>query len=323
MESDQVCNAHDAEFTEREHLASTVKPYSTTLRVASYNLLADCYVRVPEQPWNAFLSVSDEDINWSSRRSKISEELLRADADIICLQEVMFEEIDGVWALPAWLYSELLIQHGYVGVMQGLPQKEISKNAERNLRQVGRRIPTGVATFYRRDKFAIAGEPKSGSGSGLTLFLHPTEENQHLLICINNIHLSGSPSKFDLHEKQLASTLKHFSTSSFSDRMEIICGDFNCDITSSEAGAVSNWFSTNSFQRVHLGASWAGSDSISRLDHIMYRVSPTVAVSTLSWWPIDDSSALGSLPNGLPNEKYPSDHLLVSASFDINNQSSI
>ena len=71
--------------------------------------------------------------------------MLASNADVICLQEVCFDSkiINNIetWTLPLW--SNALIENGYEGVMQGLKQKDISKNAERNLKHVGKRIPTG------------------------------------------------------------------------------------------------------------------------------------------------------------------------------------
>jgi hypothetical protein len=40
---------------------------ATPLLVATYNLLSDCYVRVPGQPWNAFAHCSEEDLSWEHR----------------------------------------------------------------------------------------------------------------------------------------------------------------------------------------------------------------------------------------------------------------
>lgn len=51
------------------------------------------------------------------------------------------------WQLPSW--THVLKEAGYTGVMQGLSQKELNKNAERNQRCVGRPVPTGLATFYK------------------------------------------------------------------------------------------------------------------------------------------------------------------------------
>ena len=110
--------------------------------IMSYNILADCYVRVPNQPWSKSYIISteypnifidgfpfcaDEFLDWNRRRSAISEELKSYQADIVCLQEVMFEKIDGTWRLPLWLSDFLSL--GYEGVMQGLKQKEIQKNS--------------------------------------------------------------------------------------------------------------------------------------------------------------------------------------------------
>lgn len=127
----------------------------THIGVLSFNVLADCYVRVEGQPWNAFAHCEDAHLAWEQRLPQVLQLLNGSGADVICLQEVMVEKRappgGGAeeWRLPSW--TDQL--QGYAGVLQGLKQKEWDKNSERNQKHIGRSIPTGVATFYNMKRF--------------------------------------------------------------------------------------------------------------------------------------------------------------------------
>lgn len=303
------------------------------VKIATYNLLSDCYVRVPGQSWNAFEHCAEEDLNWEHRCPKLVGHMLMSDADVLCVQEMTYEFRDGAWGLPSW--TESLTGCGYCAVMQKHSQKELSKNADRNVRMVGKQIPTGLATFYRREKFAEICESKHGSGSGVTLFLgfrgsdgRPAGD---ISVFVSNVHLVGDPSKFDMHIKQLNPLIKNcevaeealLSTGGRKAALHIICGDFNGDVYSAhDSGAVSQWFADRSFRRAETGFSWAGHpDSRLRLDHIMYRVTPIDRYNVEEFYcsPTNDlSNTLTSRRDlVLPNFEFPSDHLLVSASFNV------
>ena len=305
----------------------------STFRIATYNVLADCYVRVPDQPWNAFAYCTDECIDWNLRTPKLLNEIESANADILCLQEVVFEQRDGMWSLPAWCDS--LLAEGYCGIMHGLSQKEISKNAARNLRMVGTATPTGLAIFYKKNAWVEVLPSKHGQGSGSTIYLK-SFTCESMLLAVNTVHLVGDPSKFDMQTKQLQSAVKSFScieqhaakigTQSGHEVVitEIICGDFNGDVNmaSVEAGdgTVSGWFKDQGFTRVPTGATWADNTSVCCLDHIMYRVVHATGLCSshlelMECSPANDDVALSVLPGGLPNEHHPSDHILVHATM--------
>ena len=57
------------------------------------------------------------------------------DADVVRLQEVVFEECDGAWRLPMWM--DAFRDAGYVGVLPGLKEKEGKCFANRNERVLG------------------------------------------------------------------------------------------------------------------------------------------------------------------------------------------
>ena len=209
----------------------------------------------------------------------------------------MLEFREQLWQLPDYLTSPLQAQ-GYAAVMQGLKQKEIAKNALRNEKMVGKAVPTGLAIFWKHDKFIEFDDSKSGSGSGMTVFLQMQDESSSSssLVCVNNIHLVGDPAKFDQHLKQLEGAKKQLDTKKITDSLkngtvacvyEFICGDFNGDVLavatasdekdedggscSSGRTTVGDWFHSNSYQRAPTGTSWSSDTSTSSLDHIMFR----------------------------------------------------
>lgn len=322
-------------------------------RVVSYNVLADCYVRVPEQPWNAFSYCSDEHVAFTDRCPRIINNLIQSNADIIVLQEVMFEFRDDLWQLPEYLTSALH-EHGFVCVMQGLKQKEIAKNALRNEKSVGRAIPTGLAICWKSEKFTEFDESKSGSGSGMTAFLQFRDDNNSssgAVICVNTVHLIGSPSKFDQHLKQLEGVKKQLENGKVTESVtngsstcvfDFICGDFNTDVESNglafdsrdcQRTVVGEWLHDNNFQRAPTGVSWASDSSSSRLDHIMFRcrqqqqlkeVQGVMPEQSLKSWiscvehqcfPEVKEEMDASMVGGLPNQYHPSDHVMLQADF--------
>lgn len=303
--------------------------FDSALRLVSYNILADCYVRVPDQPWNAFSYCREEDILFCERCPRIVASLANSDADIIILQEVMFEydQADSQWKLPSFLTLPLQ-DLGYRAAMPAFKQKELCKNAQRNLKCVGKEIPTGLAIFWKCDRFTEFCESTCGSGSGMTLFLQI--KNSNAKICANNIHLVGSPSKFSQHLNQLDGVLKQFrSRETFSGAandfvLEIICGDFNTDvIEKSEDGkfektAVGKWFHENGFCRAPTGISWASSTTASRLDHVMFRCKGNTTALELECVRCQPSESPGvneSIVGGLPNKHHPSDHVMLQVEF--------
>lgn len=265
-------------------------------------------MRVPEQSWNSFSHCSLEDLDITNRIPKIIEKILLTMPDVVCLQEVVFEkysvddEMAPIWRLPRW--TDALTERGFVGVIQGLSQKEFEKNASRNEKMVGRPCPTGVATFYRHDKFEEVAPAKHGSGSGTVLFLRSLERRD-FCFAIGNTHLVGDPAKFDAHLKQLSGIAKNMSFQPGFAR--IICGDFNGECR--PGSEVYSWMEMNGFADLDIGGStWAEPGRGLHLDHILYEWrSFELPVDVLP--PLDEEDILC----GLPNSRCPSDHIPVSA----------
>jgi mRNA deadenylase 3'-5' endonuclease subunit Ccr4 len=306
------------------------------------------------QPWNAFVNCTDENINWTTRCERILHSLITLDPDIICLQEVTLEENeDHQWVLPSWCHQ--LLDRGYINVTLKLPQKDWVRVAEYNHRAVGHRVPTSLVTFYKTSKFEEVIPSEHGNGSGIIIFLKfkaisplrnsssspspPSPGFSYPILAIHNIHLIGHPSKFDQHEHQLNGALKHFKhgirrlqdTHHRHHIYEVICGDFNSDVDLSfheeddslECITLSHWIASNGFQRVPTGKSWAKDSIAARVDHILFHSHDNdtkysdYQLRIRDYYPKSDVVAEDTLPNGIPNEMHPSDHILLYADMDI------
>jgi len=212
------------------------------VHVATWNLLADCYVRVPNQPWNAFSRCPAHALAWDERRPRIAAWIASSPHHVLALQEVVFEkrlaETAGEerWYVPAWL-EEAAAQAGFAAVMPDTKQADIEKNAARNLRAVGRATPTGLVTLYKTDRFELTGA-KHGSGSGSVLFVNDTQSGKRF--AVGNTHLSGTPSKSDAHLRQLAGLAKNIACGGV-DAARIVCGDFNATFENGDSSAITSW----------------------------------------------------------------------------------
>ena len=113
------------------------------LVVASYNLLAPCFVRPVDtrtgtvQEFAAFRWCDDAILDWQRRRGAITQILtyIRHDCDVICLQEVEFEKDGDKRIPPPWL-TEALQGYEIVACKTSI----LERNAKRNLRVVGRDV---------------------------------------------------------------------------------------------------------------------------------------------------------------------------------------
>jgi mRNA deadenylase 3'-5' endonuclease subunit Ccr4 len=287
------------------------------------------------------VNCTDENINWNNRRERILNSLLTLDPDIICLQEVCLEEKDHQWVLPSW--CDQLLNHGYHNITLQLSQKDWTRVADYNHRAVGHRVPTSLVSFYKMNKFEEVIQSEHGNGSGILIFLKfkSMTNSSYPILAIHNIHLIGHPSKFDQHEHQLNGALKHFKrgikrlhdTHHLHHIYEVICGDFNSDVDLSfkeeedsiECITLSHWIESNGFQRVPTGKSWAKDSIAARVDHILFHSHDNETqysdyqLRVRNYYPRNDEVAEETLPNGIPNEMHPSDHILLYADMEILN----
>eukprot|EP00927_Polykrikos_kofoidii_P056696 TRINITY_DN50786_c0_g1_i1.p1 TRINITY_DN50786_c0_g1~~TRINITY_DN50786_c0_g1_i1.p1 ORF type:complete len:603 (+),score=84.10 TRINITY_DN50786_c0_g1_i1:59-1867(+) len=131
------------------------------LSVLSYNLLAPTFVRPIDkrtgevQEFAAFgwAEPADEVLDWAVRRPRLLAQFRAWRADVLCLQEVQFEQNgDGEFMLPAWL-QEL---PGYAASLPG--QQALRMMADRNLRVLDDEVAIGCAVLYRTDRLELCAE---------------------------------------------------------------------------------------------------------------------------------------------------------------------
>lgn len=294
---------------------------TATVNIMTWNILADCYVRVKNQPWNAFAHCADEHLSWAARRPKIERILAATMADVIALQEVVFEERTGIpemneeheqecfWRAPAWLVH-LAHKNGLSVELQKLSQKEFNKNALRNERAVNRRTPTGLVTLYKSSRFMLEGS-KHSSGSGSVLYLRDKESN-YARLSVGNIHLVGDPSKQAAQISQLKGIAKAFARDPGA--AKILCGDFNGECGADSA--VLDWTVSQHLVEAQTDPTWAEPGHVERLDHIFFEASSGQA-AVKQVCTLHRPSVESMLATGLPNADMPSDHCPVQLILEL------
>uniref|UniRef100_A0A7S4LMD2 Endonuclease/exonuclease/phosphatase domain-containing protein n=1 Tax=Eutreptiella gymnastica TaxID=73025 RepID=A0A7S4LMD2_9EUGL len=275
------------------------------ISVLSYNLLAPCYVRVHGQPWNAYAHCQDQWLEWKGRQDKLASEIIALNADVVCLQEVVYEERAVDWRLPKWM--EPLYAAGYVGVTQKSALKDWDRQAERNKRVLGKRLATGLAILYREQRFQLDDEI-TGNRS-LSIFLSETNAEDPQTYAVMTCHLEGNQEYTEKQRMQFLSLVKKVPPS-FRGHV-IVCGDFNNECL--PGSSLMECIETQKFvklQEVPTGPSWAEPGSALRLDHVLHsdRLEPCA---------VYDKMHDEVLQTGLPNATCPSDHLPVGAVFSI------
>lgn len=130
---------------------------ATHFSVLSYNLLAPIFVRPLDlrtgrvQDFAAFQWAEpfDEVLAWEARQPRLLAELRASGADVICLQELQFEQTkDDVFVLPSWLRLE-----GYEAVLPD--QAALRAIAGRNKRVLDVNTAVGNVILYQRDRLEL------------------------------------------------------------------------------------------------------------------------------------------------------------------------
>ena len=178
--------------------------------ILTWNCLADCYFK--KHPEIDYAHVIDRDsFDWTLRFTRLIEVITASGADVVCLQEIMFAAYETDF-VPA------LAKHGYDGCMQ-------------NDRKRGANHPQGVATFWKRSAFCLAGECHRTRAMATVLL----DQDQRRLALVN-CHLEGNPLEAVARVKQLQTTLHELSRKHEHHAL-VVCGDFNCALGQSACSA--------------------------------------------------------------------------------------
>eukprot|EP00045_Choanoeca_perplexa_P011918 m.127971 g.127971 ORF g.127971 m.127971 type:complete len:450 (+) comp15811_c0_seq1:49-1398(+) len=189
--------------THVEHLKNTNHD-NFEFSVVTYNILADCFA---DKLDNAELKeyryghVQAPYLTWAHRWKNIERDVMAMDADIVCLQEVMFSTFDS-HLVP------FFAANGYTGILQN--------DTNRMERQA-----TANATFYKATIFT----PDYTLPRSRTL-LHVFRHLQHgFTIALVNGHLQGDPKRRADRVSQVTNALKKLEKQK--PDCIVITGDFN------------------------------------------------------------------------------------------------
>lgn len=137
---------------ETRHLFTMDRLSGKSLRVASYNLLADYYADTEDGRTKLFNYCPEYAIKIDYRKQLLLKEILGYNADIFCFQEVDFKVFDGDM-IPFLGAQKMTGVHNKKGT-----------------------TPEGVSTFYRTDRFELHAE-HHGMNIGETVKSHPAAED--------------------------------------------------------------------------------------------------------------------------------------------------
>jgi endonuclease/exonuclease/phosphatase family metal-dependent hydrolase len=146
---------------DREPRTTALNARTNCLSVLTYNTLAPIYVRPVDtktgevMDFATFTWARDEYLDWEVRCPAIVANLCAANADVICLQEVQFENVSSAEGqppeivVPAWIAN----LHGYRVIATDTPS--LLDMAARNLRRLNTATAVGNALLIRTDRLEI------------------------------------------------------------------------------------------------------------------------------------------------------------------------
>jgi mRNA deadenylase 3'-5' endonuclease subunit Ccr4 len=252
------------------------------LRIASYNILADAYVK-PE--W--FPHTPAALLRPRGRHEGLARRIAGLDADIVCLQEV---EPDSFAAL-----QRSLERHGYAGVMA----------------QKGQNRPDGCAVFHRlggslghrAHHFRDLLEDGRVSGH-LALVVDFELEGQRLRVACTHLRWDRPERPVEQHQgMQQATELIHELLHKDPEALWVVCGDFNARPSEPLVQA---------FEAAGLRDAYAGrhpptcnaNGEPKAIDYLLH--SPALRA-------VPDALPVLEADTPLPSEQEPSDHLPICA----------
>lgn len=189
--------------------------------IASYNVLAPCYVRPVDkrtgsvQAFAAFEWCSDEALDWSRRRPLLMGRLrdLCETCCVVCLQEVEFvESKTNIFSAPSWVLESLQADWRVV-----IPkQRDLARNADRNERVLGKRLAVGNAIVAKTVDWSLA----LSSTSVIIAFSDWV---------VANVHLDATSEQKRIDS--LLSIVGAIRQARGPNATILLCGDFNAEFT--------------------------------------------------------------------------------------------
>jgi mRNA deadenylase 3'-5' endonuclease subunit Ccr4 len=255
--------------------------------IASYNVLADSYVRPKWYP-----NVDPESLLWDRRKFALAERVARLEADIVCLQEV---EADAYALIEGTLATK-----GYNGVYSKKGAGKLDGCAM-FFRQAGLRF-AGADTLYYHD-----GRPDVPDSGHLALI--GSFECEWGVIRVTNTHLrwgqDDKPPEEHIGYRQIRELIDERFKPDQTAYAWIICGDLNAQ---SDDPVIKEILGAG-FVDAYAGreqASCNPNGRAKRIDYIFH--TPNLSAEPARLMEIDDLTPL-------PSAGEPSDHLAVMARF--------
>ena len=267
---------------------------AVSVRVMSFNILADS--KQKEEEWSA---TPEDVLDWSKRRLRLLEILLREEPDVICLQELDLKESTS--CLDPELSSA-----GYQGVFAKLTPPATDS----------------CGIFFRQSRFTVLEEADAGYAVAVLL----KEVKSQELFVVASAHLKAG--KTEAAEKQrreqLISLLEILSRMSRSAQGIILACDLNAVSTEDEKIGKPLAYTAALSHELMLRSSYA--ESSKEPDFTTWKLRPKGEVKRTIDYIFHSPSlcpaALLKLPEPsempqerLPSHSYPSDHLALGVEF--------
>ena len=207
------------------------------LVVASYNLLAPCFVRPVDartggvQPFAAFAWCDDAVLEWPRRRDALAKTLrqIAQRCDVVCLQEVEFGKDGDERVPPAWLREAL---EGFKIV--ACKASILERNAKRNLRVVGKDVAVTTAIAVGRG-WRVAW---TGDGNGTTNVLVGVAK-EGATVAVASMHLDAGAEEKRVSLLAATLTAARARSGGGNNLRVVVAGDMNAEFcVGSALGAV-------------------------------------------------------------------------------------
>ncbi|EDQ85606.1 uncharacterized protein MONBRDRAFT_34194 [Monosiga brevicollis MX1] len=183
-----------------------LEPNPTNIRLVTYNVLADCYVRHhlrnEEKRKHYFGDIPEEHLQWSHRWPCIQQEVRRLKGDIVCMQEVEFAKFDDEFC--PFMQS--------LGYDRCIMQNDTNREPDH---------PVGVAIFLRSARFEVTKEHHRSRALILGLQDRVTSTS----LALANCHLIAQASREADRLRQAESVMRLVER--LNADATVVLGDFN------------------------------------------------------------------------------------------------
>ncbi|RZF37610.1 hypothetical protein LSTR_LSTR014132 [Laodelphax striatellus] len=188
---------------------------SSKIRVLQWNILSQSLGESVDN----FVACPESALEWRRRRQQLSEEIVRYQPDIICLQEVDHFNY----------FQKTLSTQGFKGIFFPKPDSPCIYIKDNN-------GPDGCAIFYKEDRFdLIRSENRilevwtvQSNQVGVLAILKELESGQEL--CVATTHLKArSGALLSTLRNEQGKDLLDFVQANAEQRPVILCGDFNAE----------------------------------------------------------------------------------------------